>query len=492
MIPILYESNETAFVTNGLGRLRDALNVKCSEERNGIYEVDFDYPIDGAHFDDILCGRIIAVTHDDTGDVQPFDIVSYSKPISGVVSFHAVHISYRQNEITVQQNPKGINSLTDAFARLRTAVPSNPFTYESDITSSAYMASADGIPRTVRQMLGGVEGSILDAYGGEFEWDKFRVILHKQRGEKKDFAIRYGLNMADYKDDTDYSDATTSYIPYWANGDNIRVGYKAQIGLPRYNGRDVCRPLDLTDKFETKPTSAQLRDMAKQILATKNPNLPKQNITVDFIRLQDFGEYEQFRSLLQCKLCDQIDVVFPKYGMRGTYKIVKTVWDVLQERYEEMELGSLSTSLSEALGITGNDLATGGGAGAEDYIVDNGTATGTCSGISTANVTWNYRKWASGRVELWTTASANTNITQQDGGGYRTGTIEVSIPSGLLPGAPMVFCNIRNAFTNSAILATIGLTSPSATSTGQWAGYRISSVNTNAYKYFNFYVIYNP
>ena len=476
MIPILYESNETAFITNGLGRLRDALDVKCSEERNGIYEVDFDYPIDGAHFEDILCGRTIAVTHDDTGDVQPFDIVSYSKPISGIVSFHAVHVSYRQNEMTVQQNPKGINSLTDAFARLRTAVPANPFTYESDITSSAYFAAADGIPRTVRQMLGGVEGSILDAYGGEFEWDKFRVILHKQRGEKKDFAIRYGLNMADYKDDTDYTDATTSYIPYWANGDNIRVGYKATIGLPQWAGRDVCRPLDLTDKFETKPTSAQLRDMAKQILATKNPNLPKQNITVDFIRLQDFGEYDQFRSLLQCKLCDQIDVIFPKYGMRGTYKIVKTVWDVLQERYTEMELGSLSTSLSEALGITGNDLATGGGAGAEDYIVETGT-----DGI------WTYRKYASGVAECWGVTSTTSAATVSDGGGYRTPPVSANFPDGLFTSIPRVFCSINSG---NVLLTPVRLTNASATDTGNWAGYRVNqNTDSTTNKYFNFYAI---
>ena len=102
MIPILYESNETSFASNGLGRLRDCIDCKCSEERNGIYEVDFSYPVDGANYDLIQCGRIIGVTHDDSGDVQPFDIVSYSKPISGVVSFHAVHISYRQRGIVAR------------------------------------------------------------------------------------------------------------------------------------------------------------------------------------------------------------------------------------------------------------------------------------------------------------------------------------------------------------------------------------------------------
>ena len=99
MIPILYESNETEFVSNGICRLYDAKSVVVTEERNGVYECNFTYPVDGANYEFIQCGRIISVTHDDSGAPQPFDIVSYSKPINGIVEFHAVHVSYRLNYI---------------------------------------------------------------------------------------------------------------------------------------------------------------------------------------------------------------------------------------------------------------------------------------------------------------------------------------------------------------------------------------------------------
>ena len=102
MYPILFEKNETSFSSNGLGRLRDCISCVVTEERNGIYECDFEYPVDGARYEDIICGRIIGVTHDDSDDLQPFDIVSYTKPIDGIVTFHAVHISYRQSGLTVR------------------------------------------------------------------------------------------------------------------------------------------------------------------------------------------------------------------------------------------------------------------------------------------------------------------------------------------------------------------------------------------------------
>lgn len=353
MKPILYDIDETIFASNGLGRLQDCMECLCSEERNGIYEVDFSYPVTGARFDDIVPGRIIGVTHDDTGDVQPFDIKSMSRPINGIVTFHATHISYRQSGLTVYGT--GINSLSAALSLLKNnAKPSNPFTYTSDFSSTGYMSAADGIPRSVKQMLGGVEGSILDAYRGEYEFNRWNVILHKSRGVKRDFTIRYGLNMTAFQDDQDYTNTYTSCVPYWSGGDGgvIVVGDKVNSGLASYNGKDVCIPLDLTQKFENKPTKTQLQNMALSMMQSGQVNLPSQNISVDFVRLQDYGEGAGLEDLLTCRLCDSIDVIFPRYGMQGTFKIVKTVWDVLAGRYKSMELGNLQTSLADALGIT--------------------------------------------------------------------------------------------------------------------------------------------
>ena len=378
MIPILYDSTETSFMTNGIARLRDCISCQVTEERNGVYECDFDYPVDGAHFEDIIPGRIIAVTHDESGDVQPFDIVSYSKSIDGIASFHAVHISYRQSFLAVTGS--NINSLADAFNLLATASPTNPFTYQTDITSTAYLAGADGTPKTVRQLLGGSEGSILDAYGGEYEFDRFSVDLWKNRGQNRDFLVRYGVNMTDYNDDADYFGSFTSCIPYWNGEGDPVVGSKVDSGLISYNGVDLCIPLDLTDKFEAAPSVSALESAALTYMTSSQSNMPAQTIRIDFLRLQDYSGYEDFENLLACNLCDTISVEFPQYGMTGSYKIVRIVYDVLEGRYIEMELGALRTSLSEALGITGSVMSSGhGGAdgkSAYQYAVEAGY-TGT-------------------------------------------------------------------------------------------------------------------
>lgn len=357
MIPILYEANETVFVSNGICRLQDCISCLTTEERHGIYEVVFDYPVDGMNFDKIQLGRVIAVTHDDTGDIQPFDLVSCSRPIDGVVTFRGVHISYRLNKIATTLRLSG---RLDGVMGLLTA-QNWGFIFSTDIPSSGNAVVVNsGYPVPVREYLGGMEGSILDNYGGEYEFDRFDVILHQARGEKKDFAIRYGLNMVDYSEEIDYSATFSKCTPYWvgADGSYISAGI-VDSGIPPYNGVDNYPPLDLSEKFEDKPTVSQLKNAALSYMSANKTYLPEQNIKVDFIRLQDTEEYKDFASLLSCKLCDTISVIFPWYNVQADFKIVKTTWDVLANRYESMELGDLQTSLAEALGIGQNSNGPG-------------------------------------------------------------------------------------------------------------------------------------
>lgn len=418
MIPILYDSNEVQFASNGLGRLRDCISCTVTEERNGIYECDFEYPVGGHNYNLIRLGRIIACEHDDTNDIQPFDIVSSSRPINGVVTFHAVHISYRQSKMVASGTD--INSIQDAFSMLSNATPSNPFTYDTDENQTGYMAAADGTPRSVRQMLGGVEGSILDTYRGEYEWDKWRVIFRQNRGTENDFTIRYGVDLVDYNEDIDYSESYSSVVPFWKGADASVIGNVVTASGTTYNGRDECVPLDLTDKFETQPTTAQLEAYAQSFINSSNCTLPKQSITVDFVRLADSIEYQALTSLYRCSLCDTVKVDFPMYDMKGRFKIVKTVYNVLREKFDEMELGALSTTLSEALG-----LSDGTSSQATAVVVQSGT-----EGI------WTWRKWSDGVAECWANVTGpwSATFTQQATGSYSNSdwrSRTVSLPAGL-------------------------------------------------------------
>ena len=114
MIPILYEGTETSFTTNGLGRLADAISCKVVEEINSVYELEMTYPVDGVHYEDIHENRIILAQPFDGGQTQPFLIYKVTKPINGIVTINAEHISYRLTGITVM--PYTASSATAAIA----------------------------------------------------------------------------------------------------------------------------------------------------------------------------------------------------------------------------------------------------------------------------------------------------------------------------------------------------------------------------------------
>lgn len=475
MIPIIYESTETVFMSNGLGRLRDCISCKVTEERNGVYELEIEYPVTGANYSLIKPGRIIACTHEDSDDIQPFDIVGLEKPIDGTVVVKGVHISYRQSGMVVRG--KNITTLGAAFTKLSQAVPENPFTYTTDYdtSSGATVTAFDNTPRSVRQYLGGVDGSILDIVGGEYEFDRFTVKLWSSRGKRKDFAIRYGVNLTGYNEEVDYSETFNACVPYWTDGQgNFVVGDKQTSGQPTYSGREICAALDVSDKFDAKPTKANVNSAGKSYMSANETYAAQNNIEINFVRLQDLEGYEQYANLLNCKLCDSIRVIFPLHGIDRWFKIVKTVYDVLNDRYEEMELGSLQTTLADALGVNDSNKD---GVTIADRIIETGTSGN-----------WYYEKYASGKVEAWGAVGTGTLTMEASGNLYRANSVSISIPSGIFTATPTYAHAFAQYSANSAFIsALVSPSSSTALSCQVW-----KSINATASIALKFHVVYIP
>ena len=349
MIPILYEATETQFTSNGLGRLTDCVECKVHEERNGVYECQFDYPVTGHMFHEIYEGRIIACTHDDAGDVQPFDIYSHSAPIDGVVTFYAHHISYRLGEITVK--PFTASSCAAAILGLKNnSLTTNPFSvWTNKAVNGNYNLEE---PAIFRAMLGGTQGSLLDVFGtGEY------VKLYVKRGEDTNVEIRYGKNLADIEEETDYSGSYTAVVPYWVgrNEDNEEVfvrldDWVLDSGHTTYGGRTVVTPMDLSQDFQDEPTKAELESRARTKLNDSEAWLPSSSIKVDFVQLWQTEEYKDYAPLQRVRLCDTVSVYHPEMGISAyKTKVVDVVYNVLLDRFDEMTLGEPQTSFSQLI-----------------------------------------------------------------------------------------------------------------------------------------------
>ena len=349
MIPILYEATETAFTSNGVCRLPDCGICQVTEERNGVFECMFTYPITGAHYADIREGRIIFCTHDESGRAQPFDIYARSEPIDGVVTFYAHHISYRLGPVILQPMTAG------SCAAALNAIPSHtynacPFTFWTDKTTAGSFTTH--APKAVKEALGGSQGSILDVFGkGEYEWDRFAVKLYLNRGQTTDVTIRYGVNMTGYNRDLNYYSAYNACVPYWLNASTnelVTPGVVYASGYDASSAEPVT--MDLSAEFDSAPTQQQLIDKATARMNSNQSWLPSDNITVSFVPLWQTEEYADVAPLQRVKLCDKVNVVYgPGNVMIQGVQVIRTVYDVLLDRYDSMELGTARATFEALL-----------------------------------------------------------------------------------------------------------------------------------------------
>lgn len=357
MKPILYATDETAFTTMGKGVLSECISCVVTEELNGIYELEFTYPITGRLYREMVeNGGIIYCTHDDNGDFQAFDIYKYSVPINGIVTFNAHHISYRLCKIVV--SPFAAVSCADAFSKIvANSMQVNPFSFSTDKTVNTSFELKE--PISARALLGGVEGSLLDAYGkGEYKFDNFNVYFLLNRGAQTDVVIRYGKNLTELTKEHDETSIYNAVVPFWKSADGEIVYYNGTVVA---SGQTVkwAVPLDLSSSFADKPTTAELEEKAAEYLANNTPWIPDENITFSFFPLWQSEEYKQFANFERVKLGDTISVEYTALGViNNSAKIVKVVYNVLADRFDSIEVGKIQSSLAETiLAPTSTELA---------------------------------------------------------------------------------------------------------------------------------------
>lgn len=349
MIPILYGKSETAFTSNGLGRLTDCISCLVTEERNGIFECEFQYPVTGKLYNEMVTnGGIVSVTHDDAKDRQPFDIYKYSAPINGIVTFNARHISYRLSGIVVK--PYTAASCALALNGIVTnSVSTNPFTFWTDkaVTTTFKLET----PTSAKAILVGQQGSILDVYGkGEYKFDKFEVKLYTNRGTNSGVTIRYGKNLSDTLVENDNGEYYNAIVPYWKGQDGTLVTLTGWYVVQTGETLKYCIPVDFSSEFETQPTELELQTKAAAYLANNTPWLPKENVKVDFVQLWNTDEYKDVAVLERVKLCDTVAIYYPALGLtNSSAKVIKVVYDTLLERYSSIELGEPQQTLAQAI-----------------------------------------------------------------------------------------------------------------------------------------------
>lgn len=353
MNPVLFEHNETNFRSQGIGTL-DCVSCLVTEERNGIYELVAKVRKESRHFDSIIEGNIIAATHSNKRDRQPFQIYRVKRTLDGFAEIYAEHISYRLNRATVM--PFAASSPAEALSLMKTnMVEDTPFSFITDKDGSGTYEIKT--PSSVKSALSGTDGSLTDIFGGEYEYDIFTVKYLESRGSDNGVTLRYGKNITELSKDTDITDIYTSVVPFWRGlndeDEEITVTLPERVVDSAYIDAFPTRrskPVDLTSQFEEEPTEDQLRGAAVNYI---NANVRRQLLTTiktQFIELGITDEYKGRYVTESVDLCDTVTIMYPAVGISDKAQVTKVVYNVLLDRNESIEIGDLKKTLSDLFG----------------------------------------------------------------------------------------------------------------------------------------------
>ena len=344
--------------TNGVGQI-NPISCIVTEELNGIYEAEFQVSTNDKYYPLLKQNGLVKIKVGDNSE-QIFRIYSISEPINFVVTCKCQHITYDLSKVTIKpfSATGASNCVTQLLAKV---LGTYPFTMTTDISNTTSTFNLN-IPRSWRECLGGYEGSLLDTFRGEYEYDNLTVKMLARRGADNGVRISYGKNLTDFTQEQNNENVYDAVYGYAIVDE---VTYEAS-GI--YNKTSATTPkvlnVDFSNKYDSGqiPTAAELLSYATTYATNNDIEIPRVNIKISFIPLWQTDEYKDILPLERVKLGDTVHVYFDKLGVTASSRVIKTVWNALTEKYDEIELGDARANLNTVINeIVSEDVSTSQG-----------------------------------------------------------------------------------------------------------------------------------
>lgn len=343
MKPRLYRNDATEFDNLGFGVLTTAFFCEVTEQLNQAPTLELHLLNYDPIFQYVTTGNIIAVQPNNYDPIQAFIIEEVHKTIAEEVTVYATHIAAHRAKL-IPVSAFTATTLNAALSALIShSMETNPLTLKKDSGKNNVTATMETThPASLRELLGGSEGSIIDIYRGEWAYDNFTMTLYNKRGHDNGVRVMYRKNMTDFQlgELFDWAESVNGCIGFWQNEETtVTSAIQYAAGASDYPYKKTV-VVDFTDKFEDPPTVAQLNDLAAAWIAGKGA--PAINMDVTFDRLA-FDDHKTIT------LGDTVQVINPDLNINTTRRIVGLVYDTLAEEYTTITIGDQKETINEAI-----------------------------------------------------------------------------------------------------------------------------------------------
>lgn len=348
MTPILYDwqaFDQGLYDNNGKGLLADALTCIVTEEINGSFDLLMQYPIKGVHGNEINERDVILAKPNPRIDPEPFRIYRITKPINGVVTVYAHHISYDLCDVPVLPfkaiTPEG------ATRSLMTNMGfTTPFSISAPMDAFKEATMEMSKPMNARAVLMGAQNSIASTFftdsAGQIYFTWYTVQIMNSRGTDRGFEITYGTNMTDYVKETNRSDYYNGVMPYVLQSDGSIYTLNDRIVMQEPYAFQKVNIVDFTQIMKDKElTDTNLQVAAVQYMRENGYGKYSVSLDASFVNLKDTAEYADIAQLQDVYIGDTVTVNMPMYGSSTKEICSKTVYNVLTDKFNAISLGKL-------------------------------------------------------------------------------------------------------------------------------------------------------
>lgn len=368
MRPILFNKNETTFDTYGLGEL-NVTKGTATRERNGNYTLYAEIPVNDPMVSILQKEMKLKADAGLRTKNQTFEISRIVKDSSNIVKIYGQHISHKLEYMAIRNGATLNGTAFNALSLWRGALIGDyRFNVWSDIQTTATTTLSIDKVTNARLALGGVEGSILDIWGGEYEFDNMTVRLHKQLGRTAPTVLEYGRNILSAETDETIEDAYTSVLPFATytpekpEGDTsdsqpdpitvtipenyVDSKYKALYAHRRIKVIDFSSEFSTDSKKKNIPTADKLRKLATDYMERNAIGKPKINTKIEYVDLAKTLDYADRAWIEELELCDIVPIYYPQIGLTDeTAKVTTITYDFVNERNVSVEFGEIGTNV---------------------------------------------------------------------------------------------------------------------------------------------------
>lgn len=350
MIPVIFKPGEKDFTTNGLGRLIDVTRCEITEEANGKYELEMDYPAISRFSDYFENGYQIKAKPNDLEEYHIFEIKqTFKDTFTNSIVIYAQSRTYklgnRQVRLVTVDNRNGAEAMR--LIEQNMDEPCDIKLYSDINTASSTVFEA----RNVLNCIAGEQGSLLQYWGGEIKREPFKLSLLRRRGRDNVGTVRYGKDLKGLTIKFDWQSIVTKVLPFaelqsGADGTSQRIYGNAVKSEYISKYPDVyAQYVQFTEEQGVKDL-ASLNKVAGKYFTTLYPgsDKPKVSIELEIEKLTDSEEAKEFAKMRNYNLFDTFTVYHKFYDIDIQTKVTGIVYDALAEKTIKITAGDIQVA----------------------------------------------------------------------------------------------------------------------------------------------------